>query len=193
MYINTKFVQILFTDILKSLLLSFKPTIFKNHIETNISWRFSWVNLTTRSWTHVHGHIYRESFLLDSQRSLQSGAMSFVCYLARRWNRRPVLLSLVNIRFNGLSGVIKCYINIVIQFCDFVNSLFDSLWTPMCSQWFDSRVVHSLVKPLPFCQCDLVLVPWTHDALLPIKFLRFKEKNRQCNSGYYMMVVFWKH
>lgn len=91
----------------------------------------------------------------------------------------PVSLSLVVVWLNGLAGVIQRYIYIPVDLRHLVNPLFDTLGAPVCSQRSGCRIIHSLVKPFSFCQCDLVLVPRTHDALPPVKLLSVSQHEGQ--------------
>lgn len=61
--------------------------------------------------------------------------------------------------------------HIPIDLGDPVNSLLDTFGAPVCSERFCWGIINSLIQSFPFCQCNLVLVPWTHNALLTIDLL----------------------
>lgn len=82
-----------------------------------------------------------------------------------------VSLSLVDIWVNRLVRLIQSYIYISADLGDPVNPLFDTFGAPVCSQRFGCGIIYSLVQSFAFCQCNLVLVPRTHNALLSIKLL----------------------
>lgn len=82
-----------------------------------------------------------------------------------------VSLSLVDIWVNRLVRLVQSYIYISVDLCDPVNPLFDTFGAPVCSQRFGCGIIYSLVQSFAFCQCNLVLVPRTHNALLSIKLL----------------------
>ena len=98
---------------------------------------------------------------------------------ARFEPHRPIFLCLVGVRLHGLAGVVQCHVDVSVDLCDLVNSLFDPLGAPAGPQGSAGGVVHGLVQRLALPQGDLVLVPRTHDAAPPVELLAHEEEEEE--------------